>query len=432
MSAQRLHYAWVVAGLTFLALVVAAGVRSTPGVLMVPLEQDLGWDRVTLSGAVSLNLVLYGLMGPFSAALIERLGLRLVVTLSLLLLSAGMALTSLMRESWQLILLWGVVVGAGSGLVAMSLAAIVATRWFEHRRGLVTGLLAASAATGQLVFLPLLAWVVQEWGWRCAVLGIAATAVTVAPLVALLMRNRPADLGLLPYGATTAPPLPTPAGNPFRTALVALFEGLQRRDFWLLAGTFFVCGASTNGLIGTHLVPACIDYGIPEVQAAGLLAAMGIFDLVGTTLSGWLTDRWDARWLLAWYYGLRGLSLLALPLAFDAQFYGLSLFAIFYGLDWIATVPPTVKLTASCFGPARAGIMFGWIFAAHQLGAAFIALLAGTIRVELGEYLAAFLFAGLLCLAAALGSLLIGRHPGAAARHPTIPPAVPPATPAGA
>jgi sugar phosphate permease len=409
----KLHYAWIVTGLTFLTLLVAAGIRATPGVLMVPLEQDLGWSRATISLAVSINLMLFGLMAPFSAALVDRLGLRLVMSLSLALLAVGVASTSLITQTWQLILLWGVVVGGGTGMIALALGASVASRWFEQKRGLVMGILSASTATGQLLFLPFLAWIVERWGWRNAVLGIALAALLAVPLLALLMRNRPADIGLLPYGADPAhPPAPPvhPTANPFASALAALADGMRSRDFWLLAGTFFVCGASTNGLVGTHLIPACLDHGIPEIHAAGLLAAMGIFDLIGVTLSGWLSDRWDSRWLLAWYYGLRGLSLLALPFAFDLSFYGLSVFALFYGLDWVATVPPTVKLTIRSFGAERAGIMFGWIFAAHQLGAAFIALAAGTIRTELGDYLAAFLFAGLLCLAATVASLMIGNR----------------------
>jgi len=408
------HYAWIVAFLTFLTMLAAAGARSAPGVLMVPLEEEFGWSRATISSAVSVNLVLYGLAGPFAAALLEWLGVRRTMVLSLALTAIGVALTTLMSKPWQLVLLWGVVVGSGTGMTALVLGATVASRWFDKSRGLVMGMLSASTATGQLVFLPLLAWLVATHGWRAAAFYIVAAGLVVVPLVGFLMRDRPADIGLLPYGATQAPPPPAPRRNPVATALVTLWEAMGHRDFWLLAGGFFVCGLTTNGLIGTHLVPACFDHGIPEVKAAGLLAMMGIFDFIGTTGSGWLSDRVDNRVLLFWYYALRGLSLIFLPFSFDLSFYGLSLFAVFYGLDWIATVPPTVRLTADCFGPQKAGIVFGWIFAAHQLGAAVAASAAGIIRTELGDYLLAFVVAGAIGIVAGVMSLFIGRKPTAA------------------
>jgi sugar phosphate permease len=406
----KLHYAWVVAAVTFLTLLAAAGVRATPGVLIVPLETEFGWSRATISFAVGINIFLYGLIGPFAAAVMDRFGLRRTMLAALALIAAGVAFTPLMTRPWQLVLLWGVVVGTGSGTTALVLGATVASRWFAVRRGLVMGVLTASTATGQLVFLPFLASVAVNHGWRMVSVVVAVVAAAMIPVVALLMRDRPADIGLVPYGAEPGVVLPAAArGNPAITALLALRDGLRARDFWLLAGSFFICGASTNGLIGTHLIPACIDHGIAEVTGATLLAAMGIFDFVGTTLSGWLSDRWSNRALLAWYYGLRGLSLIYLPFAFDASFYGLPLFAMFYGLDWIATVPPTVRLTAQIFGAARGPIMFGWIAAAHQLGAAIAAFGAGALRTALGTYLEAFMLAGLMCLGAALMVLFIGR-----------------------
>ncbi len=407
----KLHYAWVVAAVTFLTLLAAAGVRATPGVLIVPLETEFGWSRATISFAVGINIFLYGLIGPFAAAVMDRFGLRRTMLAALALIAAGVALTPLMTRPWQLVLLWGVVVGMGSGTTALVLGATVASRWFAVRRGLVMGVLTASTATGQLVFLPLLASIAVNHGWRLVSLVVAGVAVAMIPVVALLMRDRPSDVGLAPYGAEPAAvPTAAAAGNPAMTALLALRDGLRSRDFWLLAGSFFICGASTNGLIGTHLIPACIDHGIPEVTGATLLATMGVFDFVGTTLSGWLSDRWSNRALLAWYYGLRGLSLIYLPFAFGVTFYGLPLFAIFYGLDWIATVPPTVRLTARIFGAARGPIMFGWIAAAHQLGAAIAAFGAGALRTALGTYLEAFMLAGLMCLGAAVMVLFIGRR----------------------
>jgi sugar phosphate permease len=409
---RRLHYAWIVAGVTFLTLLATAGVRSTPGVLMIPLEREFGWDRATVSLAVSINLFLFGLCGPFAAALMERFGLRRVVVSALLTLAGATALTTLMREAWQLYLLWGVVVGTATGATATVLGAVIANRWFVARRGLVVGLLTASNATGQLVFLPLLATLAVNIDWRAAALTTTAGALAMAALAGLLMRDRPRDVGLRPYGATAADDDPAPAvGNPFATAIGGLTRGLRSRDFWLLAGSFYICGLSTNGLIGTHLIPASMEHGIPEVMAAGMLALIGIFDLIGTTGSGWLSDRYDNRKLLAWYYSLRGLSLLALPYVLGTSYLGLAAFIVFYGLDWVATVPPTVRLAADCFGKRNVGVVFGWIMAAHQLGAATAAFGAGAARTSLGSYQVAFVTAGVFCLLAAGLVIRIGRAP---------------------
>jgi MFS family permease len=395
-------YAWLVAAVTFVALLVGAAIRSTPGVLMVPLEHEFGWTRAMISFAVSVNLVLYGLIGPFAAAVMDRIGVRRTMLIGLACLALGMGLTPWVTASWQLVALWGFVVGTGSGVIALVLGATIVNRWFAARRGLVMGLLTASTATGQLVFLPLLASLATTHGWRASAFLTAALAVVVTPLVALVIRDFPRDKGLLPYGGTAADAIEAPrARNPAGAAIAALRDGIRDRNFQVLAGTFFICGLSTNGLIGTHLIPACIDHGIPEVAAAGLLAAMGVFDLFGTTISGWLSDRWDSRKLLAWYYGLRGLSLFWLPHALQGSEAGRWGFAMFYGLDWIATVPPTVRLTGDRFGAARVGVMFGWIVAAHQLGAATAAFAAGVTRTQLGDYAAAFWAAGALCLIAA-------------------------------
>ncbi len=307
---SRLHYAWIVAGVTFVTLLGASGIRSTPGVLIVPLQEEFGWDRATISLAVSINLILFGFSGPFAAALMERFGIRRVMLIALLTVATGSALTTLMRAPWQLALLWGVVVGLGTGAIASVLAATVANRWFVHRRGLVMGALTAASATGQIVFLPLLAWLVVNLGWRWAATTTATGALLVVPLVAVFMRNKPEDLGLRPYGATEADHTPCSVGSPLAAAFRGLRLGVRSRDFWFLSGSFFICGATTNGLIGTHLIPASMDPGMAEVTAASLLAVVGVFDIVGTMLSGWLTDRWDSRRLLFAYYGLRGLSLL--------------------------------------------------------------------------------------------------------------------------
>jgi MFS family permease len=405
-----LHYSWVVLGVTFLTLLTAAATRATPAVFIVPYQQEFGWSRALISLAVSINLLLFGLIAPFGAALVERLGARRTMMLAVTLVAVGVTLTTRMTTPWQLILLWGFVVGGGTGMTALSLGAIVVNRWFTQRRGLAMGLLTASNATGQLVFLPLLAKLVVDHGWRTAAFVVVGFGLLMVPLIGFFMRNYPSDVGTNRLGEPGVAEAPKPATvNPARMAIETLMQGMRRRDFWLLFGTFFVCGLSTNGLIGTHLVPACIDHGIPEVRAASFLAVIGAFDFFGTIASGWLSDRYSNQALLFWYYGLRGLSLLYLPLAFDLQIYGLPVFAIFYGLDWVATVPPTVRLIGDCFGRERTGIYFGWVFAGHQIGAAVAALGAGIIRTDVGNYVPAFLIAGGFCLVAALMSLGIGR-----------------------
>lgn len=375
-----------------------------PGILIVPLEKEFGWDRSAISFAVSVNLLLYGLVGPFAAGLMNRFGIKRIMVFALGLLISGILLTTIMRTNWELVVLWGVMVGFGSGMAALVLGATVVNRWFVSHRGLLMGILTASTATGQIIFLPFLASLTEQEGWRNAVYAVASILGILLPTVFFLMKDSPKQSGLLPYGAKSEEDGVLPvSGNPFMEAISALRVGLRSRNFWLLAGSFFVCGASTNGLVGTHLVPACSDHGIPEVRAAGLLALMGIFDLIGTVGSGWLSDRVNNKILLFMYYGLRGISLLLLPQAFDPESNKLSIFAVFYGLDWIATVPPTVALTAKIFGREKVGLMFGWVVAFHQIGAAVAAFGAGYIRTVQGEYDLAFMFAGALCVMTALG-----------------------------
>jgi sugar phosphate permease len=404
--AARVHYAWVIAAVTFAVLLVTAGVRATPGVLMVPLETEFGWSRALISAAIAINIALFGLIGPFAASVMDRWGVRRVLLAAVGLLAISVALTTQMRTAWQLTLLWGVLVGTGTGVTSMVLAAVIATRWFDTRRGLVLGALSAANATGQLVFLPLLARVIEQRGWRSATLIVSAAAILVFVVVLLFMRDRPEDLGLLPYGQSAATPSATRPLGP----LPALRLAAKSRAFWVLAGTFFICGASTNGLIGTHLIAACHDYGIPEVRSAELLAVMGLFDIAGTTASGWLTDRYSSRHLLFAYYTLRGLSLLYLPFTLQSGTGELGWFAVFYGLDWIATVPPTVRLTSEAFGRENTGVIYGWIGASHQLGASIAAFGAGALRTALGDYQLAFWTAGVLCVLAGLSFLTIGRR----------------------
>jgi len=411
LNRNGIHYGWVVVGVTFLTMLVTAGALGMPGVLLVPLEKEFGWQTAEISSALAIRLVLFGLLGPFAAAFMNRFGVRRMVTVALCIIVIALLGSLAMRQLWQLVLLWGVLMGIGTGLTAMVLAATIATRWFTHRRGLVTGLLAASSATGQLIFLPALAWVTEQHGWRVTVLLVSAALALAAFAVFALMRNRPFDVGLPAHGETTLAAPPTqPSGlkNLLASPLLVLKDAAHVPVFWLLFGSFFVCGLSTNGLIQTHFVALCGDFGILPVGAASVLALMGAFDFVGTIGSGWLSDRCDNRWLLFWYYGLRGISLLYLPFT-GFTIYGLSLFAVFYGLDWIATVPPTVKLTASRFGPERANVVFGWIFAGHQLGAATAAYGAGLSRTLLGSYLPAFFVAGAFCVVAALLVLSISQ-----------------------
>lgn len=405
----NVHYAWIVAAVTFLILLAAAGIRATPGVLIVPLEQAFGWSRGVISFAIAFNIVLYGLMGPFAAALMQQIGIRRTVLLALGLLTVSVAASTLMTAPWQLVLTWGLSVGLGTGVTALVLGATIVNRWFAKRQGLVMGVITASTATGQLVFLPMLASVAESDGWRPVVWIVAIVAAAMIPLVIFLLPETPDVIGVKRYGASDDEVIAATArANPVTVAFATLGRAARSGGFWLLFASFFVCGASTNGLIGTHLISYCIDNGIPEVRGATLLAVMGIFDLIGTTLSGWLSDRYDNRWLLFWYYGLRGLSLLYLPYS-GFSFYGLSFFAVFYGLDWIATVPPTVRLIGNLFGKDDAPVIFGWILAGHQLGAGVTAFEAGALRTILGTYYVPVLISGGLCIITALLVLQIGR-----------------------
>ncbi len=413
LARHNIHYGWVMVGVTFLTTVITAGTVGAPGVFIVPLQKEFGWTTAEISSALSIRFILFGLMAPFAAALMNRYGLRNIVLSALLIVASALVASLNMTKIWHLMLLWGVLIGIGTGMTALVLGATIAARWFNARRGLVVGIMTASVATGQLVFLPMLAAITERMGWRIALSLVCGMLALAAFAVSMLMRDRPNDVGLRPFGDKGTEPLPAPPPNTtpiMSAALGTLGEAARTRVFWILFATFFICGASTNGLVQVHLIPMCLDFGIPQVQAASLLAAMGIFDFFGTIGSGYLSDRFDNRWLLFWYYGLRGLSLLALPFT-DFSFYGLSLFAMFYGLDWIATVPPTVRLTTQRFGAERANLVFGWVFAGHQIGAAFAAFGAGLSRTVLSTYLPAFFFAGALCVVAALIVLAISRTP---------------------
>ncbi|MGY1669361.1 MFS transporter [Geodermatophilus sp. SYSU D00710] len=421
VRSSRVHPAWWVAAVTFLALVGAAAFRAVPGVLIDPLRAEFGWSVSTISAAVAVNMALYGLTAPFAAALMERFGIRRVVVGALLLTALGSGLTVFMTASWQLVLLWGFAVGLGTGSMALSLVATVTGRWFVARRGLVSGILTAGGATGQLVFLPVVAAIAQTGGgWRAASLGTTAAALAVVPLVLWLLRDRPRDVGAVPYGGTAADDVDPVRTGAARTAVRGLVEAARTRPFWLLAAGFLICGASTNGLVQPHFIPAAHDHGMPVTTAASLLAVVGVFDIAGTVLSGWLTDRADPRVLLLAYYALRGLSLFLLPPLFGPDLHvSMVAFIVFYGLDWVATVPPTLALCREHFG-ARAPVVFGWVFASHQVGSAVAAFGGGVIRDVTGSYDLAWFGAGALCLLAAALSISIRRRPA-----PAAPPAVP-------
>ena len=408
MSARGAFYGWVVVATTFLVALTTAGAMGLPGALLRPLQREYGWSEAEISAALALRIFLFGMMAPFAAALIERYGLKRVILFALAMIAAGLTGALFMTRLWQLFALWGVVVGLGTGLTAMVMGAIVSTRWFQEHRGLVVGILGASTSTGQLAFLPLAAAVEAHWGWRWALFPTLLMLALAAVAVVLFMSDRPADLGLAPYGAREIEPAPATRPS-FGAALTTLREVAPHPVFWILCFQFFVCGLSTNGLIQTHFIAFCGDYGIAAVTAASVLAAMGVLDLFGTIGSGWLSDRIDNRTLLFVYYGLRGLSLLYLP-GSSFSFNSLTLFAVFYGLDWIATVPPTVRLTAASFGPKRAGVAFGWVFASHQIGASVAAFGGGLSRTYLGVYTPAFYVAGVACILAALSVWLIGRR----------------------
>lgn len=411
LAARGIHYGWLVVGITFLTMLATAGAMGSAGVLIRPLSQEFGWTTEEISTAMAIRLVLFGLLGPFAAALMNQFGIRTVVATAAAFISGGILLSFFMKELWQLMVFWGLFVGIGTGMTALVLGATVATRWFEHRRGLVVGLMTVSNATGQLIFLPMLAALTEHYGWRTALSVIVVVLLSAMSLMLLFMRNYPADVGLAPFGASKIEPAPPKAasfGALLMTPLNVLAGAATRPVFWALFFSFFVCGLSTNGLVQTHWISICGDFGILPVAAAGLLAMIGIFDFAGTLGAGWLSDRFDNRWLLFWFYGLRGLSLIMLSMSgFD--YLTLSLFAVFYGLDWVATVPPTVKLTVEGFGRQQANIVFGWVFAGHQIGAATATFGAGYIRTDFQTFMPAVYIAGFACLIAAVVVLGINR-----------------------
>ena len=408
---SKIHPAWIAAIVTFFTLVATSGFRSAPSVLIVPLEDAFGWNREQISLAISVNVLLFGLTAPFAAALMERFTVRKVVMGALTTVSTGAFITTQIHAPWQLVATWGIIVGIGTGSMALVFAATVANRWFVKRRGLVVGGLTAASAAGQLIFLPGLTRLSELHGWKSIGLTIGAASLLMVPFIYLFLREKPADLGLLPYGAPDdwMPPVKSEM-SAGKLAIVTLKEASSKKDFWYLTGSFFVCGLSTSGLIGTHFIPAAHDHGMGQVMAASLLALVGFFDVVGTLASGWLTDKYDPRKLLFFYYGLRGLSLFLLPsILFSTLHPSTLIFVIFYGLDWVATVPPTVMLCRTILGPDRGTVIYGWVFASHQIGGSIAALGAAIVRVKFGDYAAAFYVSGALCIITSYFVLQIGK-----------------------
>ena len=411
LSTRGFHYGWVMVALTFCYVICSSAVMSIPGVLLMPISKEFGWSVGELSGPLGLRMALFGLIAPFAGALMLRYGPRAVLTGSAVLLIAGMLVAMAMTARWQLWLSLGVILGVAPGMTALVLTTTIATRWFTAQRGLVLGVLSAGTATGQLIFLPPAAWLTEHYGWRMALAPSAVMVGLVALAFFLFSYDRPSDIGLPPYGETTVLARTPPAsGNAVALSIASLRMASSSMVFWVLAFTFFVCGVSSFGLM-PHFVTLCGDFGISPIISTSLLALIGVCDLVGTIGSGWLSDRYDNRWLLGIYYGFRGLSLIWLPFS-GFSMVGLSAFAIFYGLDFIATIPPTVRLTARKFGRDQAPLVFGWMFAAHQLGAGVMALAAGQSRDAFSSYLPAFLAAGVICLAGALSLLLLRGRTG--------------------
>jgi MFS family permease len=408
LVAGRVHYAWIALAVMFTVTMAGVGVRAAPGVIIVPLQRAFGWDVSTISAAVSINIVLLGAVGPFLTGLVDVIGLKRTILVCMATLIAGSGLSVFITSPWHLFVTWGVLVGIGSGAGAVGIATAVANRWFAERNGLAMGLLFAANAAGQLVFLPLLALIASHFGWRGVSIAVTLVVVAMVPVVALLLPESPAHIGLRPYGARASVSAPARDGNPFGVAISGLRRASRSLDFWLLALSFAICGLSTNGLINTHLIAYCGDHGIPAVNSATMLAIIGGFSLIGSAASGWLCDRFNPRSLLFWYYGLRGLSLALIPFSqFDVI--SLSIFSVFYGLDWVATGPPTVALTNQVFGRKDAPVIVAWIFAGHQVGGGIAALGAGFVRSATGDYLLAFLISGLACLLASMLVLRIAR-----------------------
>ena len=411
MAKQKIHPGWIAVTVTFFTLMASAGYRSAPSVLIVPLEDTFGWSRSQISLAVSINVLLFGLVAPFAAALMERFTVRKVVMSALLLVSVSATSTIFMNQPWHLWALWGVGVGVGAGSMALVFAATVANRWFVARKGIVVGALTAATASGQLVFLPLLSHFALTYGWKSVSLTVGGAAALIVPFIFFFLKEKPEDIGVTPYGAPEDwQPAPKSDLSAGRIAIDTIVRASRSRDFWILWGTFFVCGLSTNGLIGTHFIPAAHDHGMIETVAASLLALVGVFDVIGTIFSGWLTDRIDPRRLLFFYYGLRGLSLFLLPsILFSTMHPSTLVFVIFYGLDWVATVPPTLMLCRIVLGNQRSAVVYGWVFVGHQVGASVAAIGAAVLRVKLGDYALAFYISATMCLVAALAVLQIAK-----------------------
>ena len=408
------YYGWFVLALCFLTTLTSAGVRSSPSVLIHPLEAEFGWSRMLIASAVSMNLLLFGIAAPISGWLLDRYGPRKVMLGSLTLLIVGVSGTMAMNQFWQFFLVWGVIVGLGAGGVGSVLTATIGNRWFVARRGLALGILGSASSTGQIIFLPLFMAMITYAGWRMGSMALIVVALILLPLIYVFMRDDPSQVGLEPYGAgqpgvASSGGVASLRGMRSGSATITAREVVTHPTFWLLVGSFFVCGGTANGLIGTHLIPHEIDLGIPQIAAASILGVMGGLNMVGTIFSGWMIDRVRPQRWLALVYVLRGVSLLMLP--FVQNLPGFFAFAVIYGLDWFATVPPSMAITADTFGKNNVGKVYGWIFMSHQIGAAIMASAAGALRTWMGDYQFAFLSGGFIAMIAAGLALQIKLKP---------------------
>ena len=418
----RFFYGWVVVATTFTASLMAAGIRAAPQTFVRPLEADFGWSRGAINAAISINLVLYGAIGPFAGRFQDRRGPRLVMLVALVLLAVGAGATAFINELWQFLLVWGLIVGTGAGGISSVLAASVAHRWFVRHRGVVLGLLNAAGSTGQLIFIPVVLGMIVAWGWRTAAMTLSGVAVVAFLLVLWLMRNDPAEVGDEALGESEA--AAAAAAKPGGVAPVtttAVRDAIRTRTFWLLAGGYAICGGTSNGLIGANMIPHALDIGITPQVASLTVGIMAGLNFVGTMGAGWLCDRMDPRKVLAWIYGLRAVSLFILPSVTGPA--GMFVFAVIYGLDWFATVPPVVAIAGNTFGKNSVGSIYGWIFLSHQIGGFAMANGGGLLYDYVGNYEMAFFAGGWMGLMAAAFGLSIRKNR-------TIPPLGP--SPAGA
>ena len=409
-QSQRIHPAWIVLGALTLCLLASTGIRAVFGVYIKPMEAEFGWSRGALSMAAALSLLLLGAVGPFAGRLADRWGPRRVIVFALIVLGIGSILSSFVTRLWHIYLTAGVLMAAGAGGAALSTGSAVVARWFDKRRGLAMGLAAGGMSAGQLIVIPLATVLTLTYGWRSSFLWLGiGLLVLVVPLGAWLVRNTPEERGVRALGAQGPVQTAAQQAAAQQAGRVSISEAAQTLPFWLLMSTFFVCGYTSNGMVLTHFMPHAMDHNFTAMQASSALGVMGAMNIIGTIGSGWLCDRFGRRGPLATYYFIRGISLLFLLYVWDLQ--SLHLWAAIFGLNYISTVPPTTTLTANIYGRFSVGELSGWIFFAHQVGAALGAALAGWIFEWTGSYSSAFVSAAILGFVAAGLAMMIREEP---------------------